>query len=229
MADTTLQQVFQSTANAIRGKTGETSKIYPSSFSYQISSLETRIAKAGSCRSSASGAVSYDSSSKKLTVQFDRPSVPGTLSFSIPMNILLLGSNHSGTTIFGSDNLIVLWMDNIIHGSSNDCGICLGEKGMLTNGLGPSFWKAEKVNDTKLKVLSQTPTSSDLSKYFKQWEVTCEKGSGPIVDIYFGTSFNPGTGFVSSFNSSSMHCKVLAFDYDVTPETIVSQLGQLAN
>lgn len=39
MADTTLQQVFQSTANAIRNKSGETAKLYPSSYSAAIGQL----------------------------------------------------------------------------------------------------------------------------------------------------------------------------------------------
>lgn len=39
MADTTLQQVFQNTANAIRAKTGKTASIYPSSFSSEISDI----------------------------------------------------------------------------------------------------------------------------------------------------------------------------------------------
>lgn len=39
MANTTLQQVFQNTANAIRNKSGETAKIYPSSYPAAIGQL----------------------------------------------------------------------------------------------------------------------------------------------------------------------------------------------
>lgn len=197
MAEATLQQVFQETADAIRSKRGFTAKLKPEQFGINIEGITEKAMGIGyvHIRESTIGTnIIFDSENKKLTVKI--PADDYASSFRFPIDFV--GAKTNSTNASESNVIYGVRIVGLLKSNAYDATINLGTGTFLTNGMGPGLYRSRVVDNDTITVESY---EAQANHYFQSWTYTAKRMTTgeSVFEIQFASTL-PSNAVFNQFD-----------------------------